>query len=123
MAALSPRSANIPAKLEPHPRKGQLDAKVATLRALEREKDHPPPPPAIVKEPNTADGGEGEEYTMGRYLGKGGFAICYQGEARGKGQAEAGQLYALKIVKSAMPQPKLAEKVRSTTCLYQPNDE
>jgi hypothetical protein len=48
-------------------------------------------------------------------LGKGGFAICYEGQLLGKKKK-----YALKIVKSKMP-TKMEQKVsfvRGTLCLY-----
>ncbi len=88
-----------------------MDPKLASLRNLQREKDHPPPPPPLVREPDTANGGKGEEFVIGRPLGKGGFAICYEGQAKGRNEKLPGRRYALKIVKAAMPNPKLADKV------------
>jgi hypothetical protein len=41
---------------------------------------------------------------MGRALGKGGFAICHEGESEG-------EQFALKIVKSHMSQDKMKQKV------------
>ena len=110
MAALSPRSINLPLKQQE-----QMTIKVQTQAKpppIKSQKDHPPPPPDIVKEPDGPNGEPGEQYLIGRSLGKGGFAICYEGETQSKNQGLAGQRYALKIVKSVMPQPKLAEKVR-----------
>ena len=131
MAALSPRSTNIPLKTELRtrrelietkpivPRKELTEAKPAAPRVLRGEKDHPPPPPAIVYEPDDPDGRPGERYHMGDYLGKGGFAICYQGQVKREEDEEwiAPRLFALKIVKAAMPQPKLADKVSADTLL------
>lgn len=111
MAALSPRSINLPVKPEQKPKKEQLEVKAAALRTVQREKDHPPPPPPVVREPDDPNGAKGEEYAIGKYLGKGGFAICYEGETKSQGKGLQAQRYALKIVKSAMPQAKLAEKV------------
>ncbi|KAI9780025.1 MAG: Cell cycle serine/threonine-protein kinase cdc5/MSD2 [Peltula sp. TS41687] len=111
MAALSPRSINLPVKqMEQRTIKVQTQAKPPPIKT---QKDHPPPPPEIVKEPNGPNGEPGEQYLMGRSLGKGGFAICYEGETKSKDESLSGQRYALKIVKSVMPQPKLAEKFKT----------
>ena len=111
-APLSPRSANLPLKPESKGRKDQLEVKAAALRTVQREKDHPPPPPSIVKEPVNVNGEPGEVYRVGRYLGRGGFAICYEGETKTDERNLPPRKYALKIVKSAMPNVKLVEKVR-----------
>lgn len=97
-------------KQEQKPAKVQIKTKPPPIKS---QKDHPPPPPDIVKEPESPNGEPGEEYLIGKCLGKGGFAICYEGETKGKNQGLAGQRFALKIVKSVMPQAKLAEKVSS----------
>jgi hypothetical protein len=68
-------------------------------------KNHAEPPPSIVSEPE--DGGE--RYSIGAFLGKGGFAVCYEGAL-----ARNGRVYAMKVVKSQMPQKKMEEKVRQT---------
>lgn len=47
----------------------------------------------------------GREYQLGRTLGKGGFASCYQASA-----LDGSQVVALKVVKNAMP-AKVEEKV------------
>jgi hypothetical protein len=65
-------------------------------------KNHAEPPPSIVSEPE--DGGE--RYSIGAFLGKGGFAVCYEGAL-----ARNGRVYAMKVVKSQMPQKKMEEKV------------
>lgn len=85
MAAKKPSS--------PLPRKG----------ASSSAKPHPPPPPPIVTEPASG----GEQYATGSFLGKGGFAICFEGKL-----VRNERVFALKIVKSDMPQRKMAEKVR-----------
>ncbi len=114
MEALSPRSTNIQLKQAQQavPKKDNLEAKAAAARKLQREKDHPPPPPARVREPDGPHGEPGERYVTGRFLGKGGFAICYEGELEDDESHPTGHKYALKIVKSVMPQAKMAEKVR-----------
>lgn len=80
--------------------------KAPAAKVNPREKDHPPPPPAQVLEPPSNDSKTGRIYETGKLLGKGGFAICH--EAR---WGSTGQKYALKIVKSYMPQAKMAQKV------------
>lgn len=65
-------------------------------------KHHADPPPSLVPEPE--DGGE--RYSMGAFLGKGGFAVCYEGTL-----ARNGRVFAMKVVKSQMPQKKMEEKV------------
>jgi hypothetical protein len=102
MEALSPRDINAQVKVKQVAQK----AKAAPAQALKREKDHPPPPPPEVCEPPSSDRINGAIYHTGRCLGKGGFAICYEGELAGTKQK-----FALKIVKSQMPQKKMEQKV------------
>lgn len=102
MEALSPRDANAQVKVKQIVQK----TKPAPAQALKREKDHPPPPPSEVREPPSSDRKDGAVYHTGRCLGKGGFAICYEGELAGTKQT-----FALKIVKSQMPQKKMEQKV------------
>lgn len=66
---------------------------------------HAEPPPSVVTEPH------GISYATGQQLGKGGFAICHKAERLDAGKP-TGHLVALKIVKSKMDPPKLAQKVR-----------
>jgi serine/threonine protein kinase len=103
MEALSPRDANANLRVKQAPAK----SKNAPAKLLQKEKDHPSPPPENVQEPPSSDRLEGTTYRTGRLLGKGGFAICYEGE-----HIETKQKYALKIVKSYMPQKKMEQKVR-----------
>ncbi|KAF2831219.1 Pkinase-domain-containing protein [Ophiobolus disseminans] len=64
---------------------------------------HAEPPPEVVRDP------EGLEYETGEQLGKGGFAICHR--AKLLGHAYLGNAtVALKIVRSKMEPPKLAQK-------------
>lgn len=65
-------------------------------------KNHADPPPSIVPEPEEG----GERYSIGGFLGKGGFAVCYEGTL-----ARNGRVFAMKVVKSHMPQKKMEEKV------------
>ena len=113
--ALSPRSTNIQVRTQHQiSKKEQLSAQaLATARRMHRQKEHPEPPPPLIHEPSGPDGEAGESYTVGSFLGKGGFAICYEGELHDKTSQPSGHKYALKIVKSIMPQAKMAEKFRT----------
>ncbi|RYP24725.1 hypothetical protein DL765_000271 [Monosporascus sp. GIB2] len=104
--ALSPRDANaqIP------PQRGTDAAKVKAAlasKAAQKEKDHPAPPPPMVCEPPSSDRKDGAVYQVGKMLGKGGFAICYEGSMPGSKKK-----YALKIVKSKMPS-KMEQKFQT----------
>jgi hypothetical protein len=102
-AALSPLDINANLKVrQPIPK-----PKAPAPKSLSREKDHPPPPPSEVREPPSSDRKHGAVYKTGKLLGKGGFAICHEGVLAGTRQK-----YALKIVKSVMPQKKMEQKVR-----------
>lgn len=102
-----PLSTNLP----PRP-KGEILAKHAPVKrpaspprkaaSSAPAKPHPLPPPPIVQEPVSG----GEQYATGAFLGKGGFAICFEGKL-----ARNDRVFALKVVKSEMPQKKMAEKV------------
>lgn len=100
MDALSPRDVNVLPK-----RTTNLKAKAAAQLKSSRDKDHPLPPPPQVIEPPSSDRKDGAVYQIGRLLGKGGFAICYDGK-----HTETAKRYALKIVKSHMP-IKMQQKV------------
>ncbi|KAH8603056.1 hypothetical protein B0O99DRAFT_604958 [Bisporella sp. PMI_857] len=108
MEALSPRDANAHIKVK-QPSSKQLTSKTKPPAKLsQKEKDHPPPPPPEVIEPPSSDRGDGAVYQTGNCLGKGGFAICYEGQLAGTRQK-----YALKIVKSHMPQKKMEQKFQT----------
>lgn len=116
MEALSPRSPNLPLKSKVQTTQNKLDRHAPQIPAAARpapnkaghskaaapSKIHPPPPPPIVYEP----GEDGERYATGQYLGKGGFAICYEGRL-----LRNGRVFAMKVVRSEMTQKKMAEKV------------
>ena len=111
MEPLSPRSTNILPKPKPEPTKSapakpmptDKPAPTEKPRQQKNQKEHAPSPPQVVREP----GKNGELYTTGEFLGKGGFAICYQGEL-----ARNNRVFAMKVVKSEMPQRKMQDKVR-----------
>ncbi|ORY66423.1 uncharacterized protein BCR38DRAFT_456979 [Pseudomassariella vexata] len=104
--ALSPRDANaqLPprATLETAKVKAALASKVA-----QKDKEHPPPPPSQVYEPPSSDRKDGAVYQVGMMLGKGGFAVCYEGQLPGSKKK-----HALKIVKSKMPS-KMEQKFQT----------
>lgn len=134
MEALSPRSANIPSKVpkdykysssaknafvkEEAARKAQdtakkveEEAKRAKVAEERRATYHAPPPPDSVIQPPGTDGAPGQQYITGRCLGKGGFAICYEGKLVGRKVKGKDQIFALKIVKSIVGQKRMQEKV------------
>lgn len=104
MEALSPRSANIQIK----PRATQKKVVEQEAMKFSKPKDHASPPPSLVIQPPETPGGLTVQYHIGRELGKGGFAICYEGQQRGR---HKGQIYALKVVKATMAQKKMEDKV------------
>lgn len=105
MEALSPRDVNLHIKSKPPLPKTQSKP---PAKLTQKEKDHPPPPPAEVREPPSSDRKHGAIYETGKCLGKGGFAICYEGQLAGTRKR-----YALKIVKSYMPQKKMEQKFQT----------
>jgi serine/threonine protein kinase len=109
MEALSPRDANAHIRVK----QAASKSKAPAAKLPQKEKDHPPPPPENVKEPSSSDRPDGTTYKTGRLLGKGGFAICYEGHHVGTNQK-----YALKIVKSHMPQKKMEQKVDTSMDLF-----
>ncbi|KAK5663387.1 hypothetical protein OQA88_3815 [Cercophora sp. LCS_1] len=103
MEALSPRDVNA----QRPPRANELKSKAAAQLKSAKDKEHPPPPPINVIEPSSSDRKEGAVYQVGKLLGKGGFAICYDGKLVGTGKR-----YALKIVKCQMP-TKMEQKFQT----------
>ncbi|KAL5336861.1 hypothetical protein BJX70DRAFT_371346 [Aspergillus crustosus] len=107
MEALSPRSTNQMIKPKPSMERKLLDKNAAAANAAQKAstvKNHAPPPPALVLEPED----DGESYSTGAFLGKGGFAICYEGTL-----LRNGRVFAMKVVKSEMTQKKMQEKFRT----------
>lgn len=83
--------------------------------AKPKDKNHAPPPPSFVIQPPGPDGLPIERYSMGKELGKGGFAICYEGTLVGQKRGAKVNKFALKIVKAKMGLKKMEEKVGSST--------
>lgn len=102
--ALSPRDVNVRIPNRPLIDAAKVKATLAA-KTNQKDKDHPPPPPSIIYEPPSFDRQDGAAYQVGKMLGKGGFAVCYEGTLQGTRRR-----YALKIVKSKMP-PKMEQKV------------
>ncbi|KAI1433743.1 Pkinase-domain-containing protein [Xylaria sp. CBS 124048] len=103
--ALSPRDANaqLPSRaVEVAKPKATVAAKPAS-----REKEPPLQPPLQVYEPPSIDRKDGAVYQLGKMLGKGGFAVCYEGQLPGNRRR-----YALKIVRSKMP-AKMEQKFQT----------
>ncbi len=116
MEALSPRSTNIPSKPKLMKQKEAVDDEVRKAEAAKKalkEKDYAPPPPEWVFQPPITKGDLAEKFRTGKCLGKGGFAICYEGELLGKNSGAKSRVFALKVVKAEMNQRKMEEKVHS----------
>ncbi|KAI1333387.1 Pkinase-domain-containing protein [Xylariaceae sp. FL0255] len=101
--ALSPRDVNVQRSnrvAEP--------AKAKTAVASKQVQKEPPlQPPSQVPEPPSTDRKDGAVYQIGKMLGKGGFAVCYEGQLPGHRKK-----YALKIVRRKMP-PKMEQKFQT----------
>ena len=114
MEALSPRSANIQVKPKLNKQKEVAEEearKADAARKALKEKEYAPPPPEWVLQPPMTKGGLAEKFRIGRCIGKGGFAMCYEGELRSKQQSMNKTVFALKVVKTKMSQKKMEEKV------------
>lgn len=117
MEALSPRSINIQARPKPSKLKEKELAdeeakKTEAAKKALKEKEYAPAPPEWVLQPPIAKGGLAEKFKTGKCLGKGGFAICYEGELRNKGRGTGKTIFALKIVRTHMNLKKMEDKVR-----------
>lgn len=134
MEALSPRSTNIQLRSKPINGK-DFAVEAPKLEALKLEtpktedakleapkteaakggqvqgKEHASPPPPWVFQPPLKPGLLAEKFHSGPFLGKGGFAICYEGELRGKKNGPGTCKFAMKIVKARSTIAKVAEKV------------
>ena len=119
MEPLSPRSANIQFKAKPSKQierkeMEEEEAKIAeAARKAAKEKEYAPVPPEWVIQPPLARGGLAEKYRTGKLLGKGGFAMAYEGELRSKKSTANNTVFALKVVKTKMSQKKMEDKVPS----------
>lgn len=105
MEALSPRSPNQIIKPKKDMERKVLDKNAVAANDAQRAattKNHAPPPPSLVIEPDE----NGERYSTGPFLGRGGFAVCYEGKL-----LRNGRVFAMKVVKSEMTQKKMEEKV------------
>ncbi|TQV95906.1 hypothetical protein V2A60_001072 [Cordyceps javanica] len=108
LEALSPRDANAQRMPKP-PTKPADGGKTKTAAQLKAAKDkmHPAPPPPEVLEPSSSEHPNGAVYQVGKLLGKGGFAICYNAHLQ-----PSNKVYALKIVRSHMP-AKMEQKFQT----------
>lgn len=86
--------------------------KAEAARKAAKEKEYAPPPPEWVIQPPTLGGVVCEKFKIGRQLGKGGFAICYEGELKSTRKGSHKGVFALKIVRAKMSQKKMEEKVQ-----------
>jgi serine/threonine protein kinase len=100
------------------PIKSQGDMKNTKTETRKRpvEKNHNPDkiedkwrPADVIREP----GLEGDAYITGKKLGKGGFAVCFEGRSQ-----KTSEIYALKVVKSHVEQKKQLEKVSSLYAIF-----
>src|SRR5882757_440856 len=106
MEVLSPRSANLPMPPPKTTKKSKPDSKPKP-----EEKPTNPDriddkwrPPSSITEPGSSP----ETYLMGKKLGKGGFAVCFEGKTK-----KNSQVFALKVVKAKVEQKKMMEKFRT----------
>ena len=109
MEPLSPRAPNI--QIKP---KAAVKQAVNPIEAkkIATQKEHAPKPPDLVVQPPVDEDSEPESYRTGNHLGKGGFAICYEGELQCETENSRDRVYALKIVPAKMNQKKMEDKVR-----------
>ena len=124
---LSPRSANIQFKAKNSMAKDRKameeeEAKKAeAARKAAKEKEYAPEPPEWVIQPPLHHGDLAEKYRIGYLLGKGGFAVAYEGEFRSKKSAANSKVFALKVVRAKMSQKKMEDKVRMTLQCIEPS--
>lgn len=104
MEALSPRSTNLPMKAPAAFKKTNIDTRTKPASSvINLDKiDEKWRPAAVIKEPEP----EGDAYLTGRKLGRGGFAVCFEGRSE-----RTREIFALKVVKSHVEQKKQLEKV------------
>lgn len=104
MEVLSPRSANVPMKTLPDMKKTKAEARKKSVEKITNpDKIEDKWRPAdVIREP----GPDGDAYITGKKLGKGGFAVCFEGRSQ-----KTSDVYALKVVKSHVEQKRQLEKV------------
>lgn len=108
MEPLSPRAVNIQSK----PRAAIKDyGKPISTKEVPKAKDHGIKPPSIVVQPASSKGALSDQYKTGNHLGKGGFAVCYEGELQCKKYKTADRIYAMKVVPAKMNNKKMEDKV------------
>lgn len=110
MDPLSPRAVNIQTKPRLPP-KGYVNPVKA--QPAPKAKDPVPKPPPLVIQPPTSPGSHSDQYRIGNHLGKGGFAVCYEGELQCKRNSTQDRIYALKTVPAKMNNRKMEDKVGS----------
>ena len=114
---LSPKSANIqykPKTGKQQETKDMVDEEARRIEAAKKaakEKEYAPIPPEWVVQPPVSKGGLAEKYRTGKLLGKGGFAMAYEGELRNKNSDMNHKVFALKVVRAQMSQRKMEDKV------------
>lgn len=114
---LSPKSANIQYKARPSKQKDAKEMvddeakRIEAEKKAAKEKEYAPPPPEWVIQPPISKGALAEKYRTGKLLGKGGFAMAYEGELRNKGSEMDRKVFALKVVRAKMSQKKMEDKV------------
>ena len=102
--ALSPRPANLPMNPPAAVKKTKNDTQTKSAQPpVNRDKiDEKWRPAGMVREPGT----DGDAYLTGKKLGRGGFAVCFEGRSE-----RTRDIVALKVVKSHVEQKKQLEKV------------
>ncbi|EXJ78162.1 PLK protein kinase [Capronia epimyces CBS 606.96] len=106
MEVLSPRPVNIPMqppKVTKRPKPDSRPKSEEKPTNPDRIDDKWRPPPTI-----TEPGSSPETYLTGRKLGKGGFAVCFEGRTK-----RTADVFALKVVKAKVEQKKMMEKFRT----------
>lgn len=115
MEPLSPRAANIQIKPKAP---GKQVVKPVEAKKPTNQKEHAPKPPAVVVQPPLDGESLSEDYRTGNHLGKGGFAVCYEGELKCKNDSTRDRIYALKIVPAKMNHKKMEDKVCTHNFLF-----
>ena len=108
MEPLSPRAANIQIKPKAA---GKQTIKPVEAKKATHIKEHAPKPPPVVVQPPVDEMSLSEDYKTGDHLGKGGFAVCYEGELQCRRPSMKDRIYALKIVPAKMNHKKMEDKV------------